>query len=118
MRANRANQNASRLGVSDRMQVVEGRSIDKIADLPDPDAVFIGGGATAEVIAATLPRIKTGGRLVIHAVTLETEQVLFNAYKEHGGDLSRMEVSSIEAIGTFTGWHPARPITQWVWQAN
>ncbi len=59
--------------------------------------------------------IKPGGRLVVHGVTLETETLLAKAYADHGGELTRIGVETAAPIGTFTGWTPARGVTQWAW---
>ena len=84
--------------------------------LPAPDAIFIGGGATREgVLDTCLDALKPGGRLVVHGVTLETETLLAKAYADHGGELTRIGVETAAPIGTFTGWTPARAVTQWGW---
>jgi precorrin-6Y C5,15-methyltransferase (decarboxylating) len=62
-----------------------------------------------------LSSIKPGGRLVVHGVTLETETLLAKAYADHGGELTRTGVETAAPVGTFTGWTPARAVTQWVW---
>lgn len=112
-RAARIARNAAALGVPG-LHVVTGRAPDALADLPEPDAVFVGGGATrAGVIEACLAAIRPGGRLVVHGVTLETEQLVARLYQEHGGELTRLSVETAAPIGTFTGWTPARAVTQW-----
>lgn len=112
-RAARVSRNAARLGVP-TLEVVHGRAPDALAGLPAPDAVFVGGGATREgVLDACLAALRPGGRLVVHGVTLETEAVLARCYAEHGGELTRHSVEHAEPIGTFTGWSPARAVTQW-----
>jgi precorrin-6B C5,15-methyltransferase / cobalt-precorrin-6B C5,C15-methyltransferase len=114
-RAARVGRNAERLGVP-RLEVVTGRAPDALADLPDPDAVFVGGGATAPgLLGRCLDRLRPGGRLVVHGVTLETEALLAAAYAEHGGELTRLAVEHAALIGSFTGWSPARTVTQWSW---
>ncbi|CAM3651322.1 precorrin-6y C5,15-methyltransferase (decarboxylating) subunit CbiE [Nocardioides zeicaulis] len=114
-RAARIARNASALGVPD-LQVVEGRAPDALAGLPAPDAILIGGGATREgVLDICLAALKPGGRLVVHGVTLETETLLARAYADHGGALTRIGVETAEPIGTFSGWTPARAVTQWTW---
>jgi precorrin-6Y C5,15-methyltransferase (decarboxylating) len=50
---------------------------------------------------------------VVHGVTVETEALLGQAYGEHGGELTRIAVETAAPIGTFTGWTPARAVTQW-----
>ena len=51
----------------------------------------------------------------MHGVTLETESLLAAAYAEHGGELTRLAVEHAAPIGSFTGWTPARAVTQWSW---
>ncbi|MDN5893694.1 MAG: precorrin-6y C5,15-methyltransferase (decarboxylating) subunit CbiE [Nocardioides sp.] len=114
-RVDRIARNAQRLGVP-ALSVVEGRAPDAIEGLPSPDAVFIGGGATADrVLDACLAALRPGGRLVVHGVTLQTEATLATAYANHGGELTRVQIEHASPIGTFTGWTPARMVTQWAW---
>lgn len=109
-RAARIARNAARLGVPG-LEVVHGRAPEALAGLRRPDAIFVGGGATAPgVIEACL---ETGARLVVHGVTLETELLLGRLHQEHGGELTRISVETASPIGTFTGWTPARAVTQW-----
>ncbi len=112
-RAARIARNATRLGVPG-LAVVQGRAPDALRDLPAPDAIFNGGGATRPgVLDTCLAALRPGGRLVVHGVTLETEQLLAAAYQQHGGELTRIGVETSAPIGTFTGWTPARAVTQW-----
>ncbi|HEY9394029.1 MAG TPA: cobalamin biosynthesis bifunctional protein CbiET, partial [Nocardioides sp.] len=99
------------------LTVVEGRAPDALADLPAPDAIFIGGGATRPgVLDTCLAALRPGGRLVVHGVTLETEQVLARQHAERGGELTRISVESVDSIGTFRGWAPQRTVVQWAFQ--
>lgn len=112
-RAARIGRNAGNLGVPG-LRVVNDRAPDALEDLPAPDAVFVGGGATRPgVLDTCLRALGPGGRLVVHGVTLETEQLLVDAYRRHGGELTRIAVETTAPIGTFTGWTPARTVTQW-----
>ena len=112
-RAARIVRNAVRLGVPD-LRVVEGRAPEALAGLDAPDAVFVGGGASRPgVLDACLSALRPGGRLVVHGVTLETEQVLAEAFRARGGELTRIAVETARPVGTFTGWTPARTVTQW-----
>lgn len=107
--------NARRLGVP-TLQVVDGRAPQALSALAAPDAIFIGGGATRPgVLDACLNALQPGGRLVVHGVTLETEQLLADAYRTQGGELTRIAVETTDAIGSFTGWAPLRTVTQWAW---
>ncbi|MDR7251902.1 precorrin-6Y C5,15-methyltransferase (decarboxylating) [Nocardioides sp. BE266] len=112
-RAARIARNAEALGVPD-LQVVEGRAPSALDGLEAPDAIFIGGGVTREgVLDTCLAALKPGGRLVVHGVTLETETLLAKASADHGGELTRISVETAAPVGTFTGWSPARAVTQW-----
>jgi precorrin-6Y C5,15-methyltransferase (decarboxylating) len=114
-RAARIGRNAARLGVPG-LEVVTGRAPDVLVGLPRPDAIFVGGGATAPtLLEACRAAVTDGGRVVVHGVTLETEALLATAHREHGGELTRIHVETAAPIGTFTGWTPARAVTQWAW---
>jgi precorrin-6Y C5,15-methyltransferase (decarboxylating) len=96
------------------LRVVTGSAPGVLAGLPDPDAVFVGGGVTAPgLLEACWARLRPGGRLVAHAVTVESEAVLHAAQREHGGQLTRSAISYLEPLGSFTAWRPARPVIQW-----
>lgn len=115
-RAERIGRNAAALGVPG-LKVVVGRTPGALEGLDRPDAVFIGGGASVPgVLDACLDALDGRGRIVVHAVTLETEMVVAQAFKEHGGELTRLAVETSSPIGRFTGWTPARTITQWTWE--
>ena len=110
-----AARNAAQFGVPD-LDIRAGSAPDALAGLSDADAVFIGGGLSAATIAASVDLLKPGGRLVAHAVTLESEATLLAAYAEQGGELVRLAVARAEPIGPFSGWRPAMPVTQWAWR--
>ena len=112
VRAERIVRNAARLGAP-RLRVVTGRAPDALPALPQPDAVFVGGGATHDVVARCLDALAPGGRLVAHGVTLETEQLLVSSYERLGGELTRIAVEHAAPIGGRTGWTPLRTVTQW-----
>jgi precorrin-6Y C5,15-methyltransferase (decarboxylating) len=112
-RAERIVSNAAALGVPD-LQVVTGAAPDALKDLPDPDAVFVGGGATdSGVLDACWDALRPGGRLVVNAVTLQTEAVVIARHADLGGDLVKLAVSRTAAVGGFTVWRPQAPVTQW-----
>jgi precorrin-6Y C5,15-methyltransferase (decarboxylating) len=112
-RAARIGRNARTLGVP-ALQVIPGTAPDALSKLATPDAVFIGGGATRSgVLQRCLDALRGGGRIVVHGVTVETEALLVAAYGEHGGELTRTHVEHAAPVGSFTGWTPARAVTQW-----
>jgi precorrin-6Y C5,15-methyltransferase (decarboxylating) len=110
--------NARALGVP-TLRVVHGHAPEALAGLPTPDAVFVGGGATGPgVLAACRAALRPGGRLVVHGVTLQTELLLGAAHRDHGGELTRIHIEHAAPIGSFTGWRPARAVTQWAFTAS
>ncbi|WP_329469143.1 precorrin-6y C5,15-methyltransferase (decarboxylating) subunit CbiE [Streptomyces sp. NBC_01723] len=112
-RAERITRNAERLGVPG-LQVVTGAAPEALAGLPRPDAVFVGGGLTAPgLLAACWDALPDGGRMVANTVTLESEALLADAHRRHGGELVRLAVAHAVPVGGFTGWRQAMPVTQW-----
>ena len=109
-----AEENAVKLGAP-KLQLVDGTAPDALAGLPAPDAVFIGGGISRATIEACMAALKTHGRLVAHAVTLESETVLLETFNAHGGELQRIATETAEPVGPFHGWKPSMAVTQWAW---
>ncbi len=112
-RAARIGRNAEALGVPG-LRIVNSGAPAALDQLPSPDAIFIGGGLTAEGMLDTAwAALKPGGRLVANTVTLESEALLAQWYARHGGELIRIATSRAKAVGGFTGWQQAMPVTQW-----
>jgi precorrin-6B C5,15-methyltransferase / cobalt-precorrin-6B C5,C15-methyltransferase len=112
-RAARIAANACALGVPG-LEVVVGAAPAALAGLPAPDAVFVGGGArTPDLLDTCWAALRPGGRLVVNAVTLETEALLVDRQALLGGDLVRLEVSRASGVGRATAWRPAMPVTMW-----
>ena len=107
-----ARTNAKRLGVPE-WEGQLGTLPDAVKGLPNPDAVFIGGGLSRELVKTVSRRLPLGGRLVANAVTLESEELLLSLWKEYGGDLVRISTSRADPIGNMHGWRPLMPVTQW-----
>jgi precorrin-6B C5,15-methyltransferase / cobalt-precorrin-6B C5,C15-methyltransferase len=114
-RAARIRRNAAALGVPG-LAIVEGTAPAALKDLAPPDAIFVGGSAGEPgVIDAALAALRPGGRLVVNAVTLETEAFLIARHAALGGELTRIALSRAAPVGSKTGWRPAMPVTQWAW---
>ncbi|OWV70517.1 precorrin-6Y methyltransferase [Rhizobium sp. R634] len=114
-RAARIARNASAFGVP-HLAIVEGSAPDALRGLPEPDAIFLGGGGSEpDVIDGAVAALKRGGRLVANAVTLEMEAVLLSEHTKRGGSLTRIDISRAEPLGGMSGWRPAMPVTQWRW---
>jgi precorrin-6Y C5,15-methyltransferase (decarboxylating) len=112
-RACRITRNALSLGVP-QLEIITGKAPEAFANLPQPQAIFVGGGGGDTKLLdrayAALPR---GGRLVVNAVTIETEAELISRFKALGGSLLRIEIAHADPLGSFHGWRPALPVTQW-----
>jgi precorrin-6Y C5,15-methyltransferase (decarboxylating) len=104
--------NALALGAP-KLELIEGTAPDCLADLPAPDAIFIGGGMSDETFNAAWSALRPLGRLVANAVTLESEAQLLALHKTHGGLLTKIAVNRAEPVGRLTGWRPLMPVTQW-----
>lgn len=114
-RAARIRRNAAAFGVP-ALQVIEGEAPVALAGLAPADAIFVGGGADRDgVLDGAIAGLRAGGRLVVNAVTLETEAELLRRYCTLGGDVIRIALARAEALGSKTGWRPALPVTQWRW---
>lgn len=112
-RAARIRANADRLGVPTQITVHTGAVATHLATLAPPQAIFLGGGITPDILDACRDRLTPGGRLVAHAVTFETETALLDAQARHGGDLVSLHVQAAQPLGGFRAWQPSRPIIQW-----
>jgi len=111
-RAARAARNAAELGVP-RLDVVTGEAWVALDKLPAPDAIFIGGGTDPALIDKAFAGLKQGGRIVVNAVTLDTEKAVFAAQAKLGGTLTRLSVERLDAVGCKQAFRPAMTVTQW-----
>jgi precorrin-6B C5,15-methyltransferase / cobalt-precorrin-6B C5,C15-methyltransferase len=105
--------NAIALGVP-RLQLIGGKAPEVLHDLPQPDTIFIGGGTTTPLMLETCwHALPSRGRLVVNAVTVESELKILQWHQQYGGELIRIAIQRTESIGGFLGWKPMSPITQW-----
>ncbi len=105
--------NAIALGTP-TLTIIAGAAPISLKGLPEPDAIFIGGGLTTpELFETCWQALRPGGRLVANAVTVESEQMLFQWQRQLGGELSRIAIQRAEPVGKFLGWKAMAPITQW-----
>jgi precorrin-6Y C5,15-methyltransferase (decarboxylating) len=111
-RAARIARNALSLGVPD-LRVVKGEAPQALAELEPPQAIFIGGGADAATLAAAWDALPRFGRIVVNAVTIETQSLLADAYRDNGGELLHLQIAHARPIGRFHALDPAMAVTQW-----
>jgi precorrin-6Y C5,15-methyltransferase (decarboxylating) len=114
-RAARIRRNAAAFGVP-HLEIVEDSAPAALAHLPAPDVIFVGGGANEPgMLDALTAALRSGGRLVVNAVTLETEALLIARHAALGGDLIRLAITRAGTLGEKAGWRSALPVTQWIW---
>ena len=71
--------NRERFGVLSNLHIIAGHAPEALAELPDPDVVFIGGsqGRLDDLLEAGWRRLPPGGRLVASAVTEDSRMDLY-----------------------------------------
>ncbi len=105
--------NAALFGLSPQLSVHHGTAPEAFEELPDPQAVFLGGGANDACLNALWDRIQPGVRVVVNAVTLETMALVTTWQGRHAGSLLKVDLAEATPLGNFTGWSPARTLVQW-----
>ncbi len=114
-RAARIARNVGALGVPE-VAIVTGTAPEALTGLAPPDAIFIGGGLSGDdgaVLERAWMALPAGGRLVVNAVTIETQALLIARHAAHGGDLTTIAIARADPVGHLRGWRPAMPVTQW-----
>jgi precorrin-6Y C5,15-methyltransferase (decarboxylating) len=113
VRAARARGNVEAFGLAHRHRLYDARAPEGLEGLAAPDAVFVGGGASGAVLSKLWEIMPAGCRLVLNAVTIETEALVLDWSARQGGSLMKIELSEPTAIGRKRGWRAALPILQW-----
>ena len=104
--------NAEILGVPE-LKIVAGEAPRALSELPaPPDAVFVGGGISAETLGQCWRALGPRGRLVANAVTLEAERALLDFHAVAGGELTRIAVERVEPLGAHAAMKPHRSVLQ------
>lgn len=105
-------QNAYKFGC-DNITVVNGSCPDILHDYPAPDAVFIGGaGGMLDGILEEIAAKKTGIKVVLTAVSLETlsqATALFSRYSDDF-DVVQIAVTRTKKVGTHTMFDAQNPV--------
>jgi precorrin-6Y C5,15-methyltransferase (decarboxylating) len=105
--------NAASFGLANKIDVAVGRAPAALSGLAPPQAVFFGGGLDGAMFDAVWSLVPKRTRLVAHAVTLETEALLSELQRCHGGELMRVEIAHAAPLGGFRSWEAVRPVVQW-----
>ncbi len=106
--------NSSLLGVP-RLQIVHSKAPACLTSLPGPPAaVFVGGSvSTPGLLETCWEALLKGGRLIVNAVTIESESCLLAWQNQHGGTLVRLSVARLRPMGQFSVWDTLVPVTQY-----
>lgn len=100
----------------ENVSVIFGNAKEKILDLPEADAIFIGGtgGDTKEIIESAKNKLKVGGRIVIGVILIETlfsvikilEEINFSEI-----DITQITISKSRKTSTGTMMLAKNPVT-------
>jgi cobalt-precorrin-6B (C15)-methyltransferase len=107
--------NVARFAVQGTVQVMEGKAPEALLNLPQVDAVLIGGSQSLrEVIRAAHEKLKRNGRIVVNAILLETggtalDEIRTLGFKEV--DVITVFVAKGKAVNTGTMMLARNPIT-------
>ncbi|MCC3764544.1 precorrin-6y C5,15-methyltransferase (decarboxylating) subunit CbiE [Glycomyces sp. TRM65418] len=106
----RARANAVAHGV--RIGLVHGRAPDALAALPDPDAVFIGGGGAGLESVIDAAAARCGDRIVIALATLERCPEAVRRLETHGWKAAAqlLEVADLVPLGDGHRLAPRNPV--------
>ena len=71
---------------SKNIHIIAGEAPDALVELPDPDAVFVGGsgGSLAEILDVAIKRLRAGGRIVVNLAALERTNEVYQRFKSSG----------------------------------
>lgn len=89
--------NAQTMGVAN-VKAILGRAPEVLAELPEPDAIFVGGIAheITCVLDRAWHRLRPGGRLVANVATIESLSEVYRRLKDLSGPNGQLEVRLIQ----------------------
>jgi len=107
--------NLSKFGISN-VTVIMGDAKEKLSDLPQADAIFVGGtgGDTADIIKLCENKLIQGGRIVIGTILIETLYAVLNTIEKlrfSSVDITQVTVSKSRKISTGTMMIARNPVT-------
>ena len=106
-------QNQEKFGVKN-LTIIEAKAPEGMEDLPELDAVIIGGsaGGMGTIMDEVTRLLKVGGRLVVTAVTMETGYTIFKELKgrPYTYEGFQMQVSRFRKAGPYHLLNPLSPI--------
>ena len=95
-----------------QVEAVLGVAPAALAALPDPDAVFVGGGGDAlpAIVEAAMPRLRPGGRLVVTLATIERVAPLLDQLRAWSPSLRQVSIAHGVPLAGGTRLDPANPV--------
>ena len=106
-------QNQEKFGV-ENLTIIEAKAPEGMEDLPELDAVIIGGsaGGMGTIMDEATRLLKVGGRLVVTAVTMETGYTILKELKgrPYTYEGFQMQVSRFRKAGPYHLLNPLSPI--------
>ena len=98
--------NAANFAVSN-VRVIQAEAPDGLADLPEADAILIGGSGSRlpEILTAVTPKLKAKGRLVLNCITVQTLMQCIEFMREHSDiyvyEAIQVQVTRLQQVGTY-----------------
>ena len=98
------------------ISVISGNAKEKILDLEEADAIFIGGtgGDTKEIVEISQNKLKTGGRIVIGIILIETLYSVLKVLDKlqfESVDITQVTISKSRKTSTGTMMLARNPVT-------
>ena len=98
------------------VSVVGKNANESISELPDADAIFVGGTGkdTAKIVGICLDKLKPGGRIVIGMIQIETIFSVLSFVEEQGlesVDITQITISKSRKTSTGTMMLARNPVT-------
>ena len=109
------NRNLKKFGV-DNATLILGNAKEKISDLPKADAIFIGGtgGDTQEIVQLCEDKLKSGGRIVIGVILIETLYAVLQTIEKlkfDSIDITQITIGKSRKTSTGTMMLARNPVT-------
>ena len=109
------NTNLKKFGVNNASLIL-GNAKEKISELPDADAIFIGGtgGDTQEIVQLCESKLRSGGRIVIGVILIETLYAVLQtieSLKFDSIDLTQITIRKSRKTSTGTMMLARNPVT-------
>jgi cobalt-precorrin-6B (C15)-methyltransferase len=109
------NRNLKKFGIENTTLIL-GNAKEKISDLPEADAIFIGGtgGDTQEIVQLCEDKLKSGGRIVIGVILIETLYAVLQTVEKlkfDSIDITQITIGKSRKTSTGTMMLARNPVT-------